>query len=61
MPLSLGLGGGYMTGADAGSPVCNEYEPPFEFDAKINSLVIDVTGKLRVDNEARLRAILARQ
>ena len=31
MPLSLGLGGGFVCGADSGSPVWDKYKPPFKF------------------------------
>ncbi len=48
-------------GADAGAPVTDEYEPPFEFTGTLHKVVIDVSGELIRDTEAEMRAIMARQ
>jgi arylsulfatase A-like enzyme len=61
MPLSLGLGGGYVCGADTGSPVWDKYQPPFKFTGTIYSATVDVSGELIKDDEAALRAVMARQ
>jgi len=60
-PLSLGLTGGIMVGADPGAPVAPFYTPPFEFTGTIHSVTIDVSGDVIKDDEAELRAIMARQ
>ena len=61
IPLSLGLGGGIVCGADAGSPVTSDYQPPFAFTGTIYSVTLDVSGDLIRDAEAELRAVMARQ
>ena len=61
MPLSLGLGGGFVCGADAGSPVWNKYQPPFKFTGTLYSATVDVSGELIKDDEQALKAIMARQ
>ncbi len=60
-PLSLGLTGGLMVGADPGAPVCPFYEGPFEYEGTIGRVVINVGGEAVTDAEAQLRMILARQ
>ncbi len=61
IPLSLGLGGGIVCGADTGSPVTSAYEPPFLFTGTLHSVTVDVSGDLIRDAEAELRAVMARQ
>ncbi|MBS1518044.1 MAG: arylsulfatase [Bacteroidetes bacterium] len=61
IPLSLGLGAGASVGCDPGSPTIQDYNPPFEFTGKIYKVVIDVSGELIKDDEAALKAIMARQ
>ena len=61
IPLALGLAAGVCVGRDESSPVCDDYTAPFEFTGTINSVTIDVTGDLIVDDEAAMKAILARQ
>jgi arylsulfatase len=61
MPLSLGLGGGIMCGADTGSPVWNRYKPPFKFTGTIYGVTVDVSGDLIKDDEQALKMIMARQ
>lgn len=61
MPLSLGLGGGFVCGADAGSPVCDRYQAPFRFTGKLHSATVDVSGDLIVDEEHALKVAMARQ
>lgn len=61
MPLSLGLGGGIVCGADTGAPVTPDYKPPFKFTGTLHGVTVDVSGELIKDAEAELRAIMARQ
>jgi arylsulfatase len=61
MPLSLGLGGGIVCGADSGSPVWDKYKPPFKFSGTVHGVTIDVSGELIKDADAEVRMLLARQ
>ena len=61
VPITYGLGGGIACGADPGSPVTTMYKPPFHFTGTIHQVVIDVSGELIQDDEAEIRAIMARQ
>jgi arylsulfatase len=61
MPLSLGLGGGMVCGADTGSPVWDKYKPPFKFTGKLYSVTVDVSGDLIKDTESQMRIAMARQ
>ena len=61
MPLSLGLGGGLVCGADTGSPVWDKYKPPFKFTGTLYSVTVDVSGELIKDDEQALKIIMARQ
>jgi len=60
-PLSLGLTGGIMVGADPGAPVAPFYQSPFEFTGTVFSVTFDISGELIQDDEAEMRQILARQ
>jgi arylsulfatase len=48
-------------GANPGSPVTTDYASPFRFTGTIDHVTIDVSGELIKDDEAELRAHLARQ
>jgi len=61
MPLSLGLGGGIVCGADTGSPVWDKYKPPFKFTGTLYSTTVDVSGELIKDDEQTVKMIMARQ
>ena len=61
MPLSLGLGGGFVCGADAGSPVWNRNTSPFEFTGTIHGVTVDVSGDLITDEEQVAKMVMARQ
>jgi arylsulfatase A-like enzyme len=61
MPLSLGLGGGIVCGADIGSPVWDKYKPPFKFSGTLYGVAVDVSGELIKDTEAEMRVAMARQ
>ena len=48
MALSLGLGGGFVCGADSGSPVWDRYQSPFKFNGKVNEMrvnYVDAAGE----------------
>ena len=55
MPLSLGLAGGIVCGADTGSPVWDKYKPPFKFTGTLYSVTVDVSGELIKDDEQALK------
>jgi arylsulfatase len=61
MPISLGLGGAFVCGADPLSPVWDRYKPPFKFTGILYSVTVDVTGKLIVDDAESLKRVMARQ
>jgi arylsulfatase len=61
MPLSLGLGGGIVCGADTGASVTPDYKPPFKFTGTLYGVTVDVSGELIKDDEAEMRVIMARQ
>ncbi len=46
---------------DTGSPVCDKVQPPFKFTSTLCSVTVDVSGELITDDEAALRAVMARQ
>lgn len=60
-PIAIGLTSGVRCGSAPGAPVTPDYEPPFEFTGKIHSVTVDVSGELIQDDEAEMRAIMARQ
>ena len=60
-PIACGLSSGLVCGANPGSPVTPDYEPPFKFTGTIYSVTVDVSGELLKDHEAEHRAIMARQ
>jgi arylsulfatase len=61
-PIMLGLASGVAVGIDAGSPVTvDRYESPFAYTGTLYNVTIDVSGDLIVDEEAEMRAIMARQ
>ena len=45
-PIMLGLASGVAVGEDPGSPVTDEYKPPFAFTGKIHTVTVDVSGDL---------------
>jgi arylsulfatase A-like enzyme len=61
MPLSLGLGGGIVCGADTGAAVTSNYKPPFKFNGKLYSVTVDVSGELVRDSETEMREVMAHQ
>jgi hypothetical protein len=61
MPLSIGLGGGIVCGADNGSPVWDKYKPPFKLTGTLYIATVDVSGELIKDDEQAMKIALARQ
>jgi arylsulfatase len=59
VPLLMGLAGGVSIGANAGSPIMPDFDPPFAFTGTLKKALIDVTGKAIEDEEARIKAYLA--
>ncbi|MGB0383998.1 MAG: arylsulfatase [Ardenticatenaceae bacterium] len=61
-PVVFGISSGLRVGIAPGSPVCPDYDPPFEFTGTINSVTIEVSGDdLDIDPKAQLRMIMGRQ
>lgn len=60
-PIRLAQGGAMLVGADTGSSVTPDYEPPFRFDGRIHRVIVDVSGEHVEDYEAQMRIALAKQ
>lgn len=69
VPITYGLGGGVVCGADSGSAVTPAYAPPFTFSGRLEAVTIEVNGEVNDelndevsdDREARLREALSHQ
>jgi arylsulfatase len=61
MPLTIGLAGGMVCGADPGSPVWDKYKPPFRFTGRLYSTTVEVSGELIKDEEQEVKRLLMRQ
>ena len=61
IPLALGLSAGVVVGADSGSPVMEDYKPPFAFTGTVKKALIDISGELVEDQEAKFKMYMARQ
>ncbi len=48
-------------GSTPGSPITPDYKAPLAFTGTLESVVVDVSGKLISDDEAEMRMHLARQ
>jgi arylsulfatase A-like enzyme len=57
----MGLSAGASVGCDPGSPTTAAYKPPFKFTGKIYEAVIDVSGDLLVNEEAKAKIAMAKQ
>jgi arylsulfatase len=63
IPLSLGLAASVVVGADTGSPVMLEedYKPPFAFTGRVKKALVDTSGEVIENLEAKVKMYLARQ
>jgi arylsulfatase len=63
IPNTLGLGAGVTIGADSGSPVmlAEDYASPFRFTGVVKKVLVDVSGQVPEDFEAKVKMYLARQ
>jgi hypothetical protein len=63
VPLQLGLGGSVVIGADTGSPVmlAEDYKPPFAFAGTVKKALVDISGEVTENLEAKVKVYLARQ
>ena len=61
IPFTFGLSAGVSVGADPGSPIMPDYQPPFAFTGQIRKVLVDVTGEAVEDLEAKMPMYLARQ
>ncbi len=50
-----------LVGADAGSSVVPDYDPPFKYKGKIRKVIVDVSGEHVVDHESEMKIALAKQ
>jgi hypothetical protein len=53
--------GALTCGANPGSAITDDYASPFKFTGTIHTATVDVSGELIRDDEAELRAYMARQ
>jgi arylsulfatase len=51
----------FDVGCDFGSPVSEEYSPPFRFTGEIKKVTIDITGKPHRDVDAEMRTVMTRE
>ncbi|HEY6372273.1 MAG TPA: hypothetical protein VIX37_16975, partial [Candidatus Sulfotelmatobacter sp.] len=61
MPVIFGMSGGFVCGADTGSPVWDKYKPPFRFTGTLYSATVDVSGTMIKDEEKHFKVMMARQ
>ncbi|WP_330355966.1 hypothetical protein [Streptomyces chartreusis] len=53
--------GGMTCGANPGSAVTDDYEPPFRFNGTLHTVTVDLSGELITDHESEMRMHMARQ
>lgn len=53
--------GGMTCGANPGSAVVSDYEPPFRFTGTLHTVVVDLSGELITDMHSEMRMHMARQ
>jgi hypothetical protein len=61
IPLDIGITDGLSTGRDEGSTVTTDYRGPFAFTGQLEKIVVDVSGDLIDDTDARMRSVMAHQ
>jgi len=60
VPILFGIEG-LSCGYDFGEAVSHAYHPPFTFTGKIHQVTMDLSGELIVDEESKLRQLMAQQ
>jgi arylsulfatase len=60
VPMVFGIEG-LSCGYDFGEAVTDDYEAPFAFTGRIKKVTVDLSGDLIKDDEAEVRALMARQ
>jgi arylsulfatase len=60
VPIVFGIDG-VSCGYDFGEAVTHQYKAPFRFTGKIKKVVTDMSGDLIVDDEAKVRLLMAQQ
>jgi arylsulfatase len=60
VPIAFGIEG-LSCGYDFGEAVTHQYKAPFRFTGKIRKVVTDMSGELIVDDEAKVRLLMAQQ
>ena len=61
IPLDIGITDGLTCGRDDGSTVTTDYQSPFAFNGRLEKIVVDVSGELIEDHDAKLRSTMAHQ
>jgi arylsulfatase len=61
IPLDIGITDGLTCGRDDGSTVTTDYQGPFAFSGALEKVVVDVSGDLIEDHDAKLRSTMAHQ
>jgi hypothetical protein len=54
-------GAGMFVGRDRGLPVCDDYEPPFEFEGTIEQVVLESTVLVPRDPQQEVRAAIVHE
>ena len=52
--------GALVCGANPGSPITPDYQPPFRFTGTLHTATIDLSGDLITDTESEMRVAMAR-
>ncbi|ORB82837.1 arylsulfatase [Mycobacterium kansasii] len=60
-PLRLAQGGAMLVGANTGSSVTPDYDPPFAFDGRLHRVIVDVSGEHVEDYQAQMKIALTKQ
>jgi arylsulfatase A-like enzyme len=61
IPMQIGLTASVSVGANPGSPILPDYQPPYKFTGEVHKAFVDVTGEPVENYEAKMRMYLARQ
>jgi hypothetical protein len=60
MPIAFGIEG-LSCGYDFGKAVTHQYSAPFRFTGKIMRVITEMSGDLIVDDDAKVRLLMAQQ